>query len=195
MSENNQHDPAGAGNQGQGQQGAPGQQQQGQSNSVPLQYEAWLKEQPDEVKNLLDTNVKGLKSALESERGTRKDLEKQLRDLAKKAEAGSEAQKQLTELADKMSNADRRAAFYEAAHLAGASNLKLAFMVAEQDDLFDKQGRVNFETMKKDFPELFGMAKATTPPGNPGNGTQQPPKGANSINDAIRAAAGHKPNG
>jgi hypothetical protein len=167
--------------------GDPGQGSGGGDLS-PLVYDTWLGEQSEEIKGLLDGHIKGLKSALESERGTRKDLEKQVRDLAAKAEQDSDAQKSLTEIADKLSGAEQQADFYEAAHAAGITNLKLAYTVAVQDEMFDRRGQVNFETMKQSYPELFGQGG--TPPGNAGAGTDTPPPPAKDMNTFIRRAAG-----
>ena len=178
---NNQTGGAGTG-QGQGTAGQQGWE------TPPLQFEAWVKEQKPEVTAMLEGHIKGLKSALDSERGSRKDLEKQLRDLAKKAEEGSDAQKKLTEMADQISTADRRVDFYEEAHKAGVANLKLAFLVATQDELFDKQGRVSFDGMKKDYPELFGATTKTR--GDAGSGTEKKQKASGGMNEFIRRAAG-----
>ena len=131
----------------------------------------------------------GLKSALTDEREARGNLEKQLRDLAGKAEKGSEAEKKLIEMADQMAEGDRRATFYEEAHRAGVSNLKLAYLAAVQEDLFDKRGVVNFEQMKKDYPELFGQG-TPKPKGNAGDGTGAPVPAHAGMNEFIRAAAG-----
>jgi hypothetical protein len=154
-------------------------------------YEDWFKGQPEEVRSMLETHTKGLKTALDSERAGRSELEKKLRELAAKSEKDSEAQKKLTEMADQMGEADRKADFYEAAHSAGVTNLKLAFIVASQEGLFDKRGQVNFEVMKTSFPELFGAAKKTTTANaGDGTGTNQPAHAG--MNEFIRAAAGRK---
>jgi len=174
-----------------GTNGATGNGGEGSGNEgtqTALTFEAWQAALPEDQKALIDGHTKGLKSALDSERGTRKDLEKQLRDLAKKAESGSEAQAQLTQLADNLQAADRKADFYEAAHAAGVRNLKLAYTVATSEELFDKHGRVNFDEMKKSYPELFGAAQV--PPGNAGSGTQTNQNGKADMNSAIRKAAG-----
>lgn len=155
-----------------------------------LTFDGWVKDQSEEVKAMLDSHTKGLKSALDSERGSRKELEKQLRDLAKKAEAGSEAEKQLTALADQQATANQRVDFYEQAHREGVTNLKLAYTVAVSEDLFDKKGNVDFAEMKKSFPELFGQASRAT--ANAGTGTGKPPSPAQNMNDFIRKASGRK---
>lgn len=164
------------------------QETQETEETQELTFDGWLGEQPDEIKELLDGHTKGLKSALTSERDTRKNLEKQVRDLAAKAEKDSEAQTQLAGIADQLGEADRKADFYETAHTAGVTNLKLAYTVAMQDEMFDRRGQVNFDTMKTQYPELFG--KVSTPPGNAGAGTDTQPSPAKDMNRFIRTAAG-----
>lgn len=171
------------------------QQQEGQqqgvgtvkTDTVPV-YDVWLKEQPEPVQTMLAIQVKGLVTALDSERETRKQLERQVRELASQAEKGSDAEKRLTELADQMQGADRKADFYEAAHAAGVTNLKLAYTVALQDEMFDRRGAVNFESMKQQYPELFGTPKPPKANAGEGAGVQQVTKG--DMNDFIRRASG-----
>ena len=154
-----------------------------------LVFDSWLGSQDKKVQEMLDGHIKGLKSALNDERTGRKELEKQLRELAGKAEKGSEAEKKLLEMADKQAEADRRTDFYDAAHAAGVSNLKLAYLAAVQDDLFDKRGLVNFEEMKKGYPELFG--EKPKPKGNAGSGTGDEGNlgGKTDMDDFIRSRA------
>jgi hypothetical protein len=181
-------DGGGAGSSG----GDGNQQQQGdgkQQSSTPPDYETWITDQPEEIKSMLSGRETGLKSALQKERDDRKKLEKDLREMAGKADKDSDAQRKLTEMADQMAESDRRAGFYEAAHSAGISNLKLAFTVAVQDEMFDRKGNVNFEEMKKSYPELFGGA-AKKPTGNAGEGTNDNKPAGKSMNDFIRTAAG-----
>lgn len=156
---------------------------------TPQTYEAWLATQPAAVKKLIDDNTAGLKSALTAERTGRKDAERQVRDLAAKAEKGSEAQAELEKVADQMAEADRKADFYEAAHAAGVTNIRLAYTVATQDGMFDKCGDANFEAMKQEYPELFG-GTPKPPVANAGAGTRKPPTGGKSMNDYIRKASG-----
>lgn len=179
----------GGGNSGGSGSNGDGTNSAGSSNTDGLTFETWHESLPQEHKTLIESHTKGLKSALDSERETRKGLEKQLRDLAKKAEEGSEAQAQLTQLADGIQAADRKAEFYEAAHLAGVKNLKLAYTAALNDEMFDKHGRVNFDEMKKQYPELF--AGKTLPAGNAGEGTNQN-NVTEDMNSRIRRAAGRE---
>ena len=161
-----------------------------------LTFDSWITEQPDDIKSLLEEHTKGLKSALASEKDARKNFEKQIKDLAGKAEKGSEFERQLAEIAKANERAQSQADFYEQAHAAGVSNLKLAFIVAEQDQLMDGRGRVNFEEMRKRYPELFGGERRQAASGNAGAGTGGSGNGAGQpgqrMNDFIRTAAGRK---
>lgn len=155
----------------------------------PIVFDEWLKAQPDEIKTMLDGHTATLRSALDNEKEQRKSFEKQLRDTAKKADEGSELKKSLDELSAKYASQEQQASFYEEAHAAGVTNLKLAYLAAQQAELFDKKGNVNFEQLKKQFPELFTGA-AKPPPGNGGQGTRSQTPPGHSMNDFIRKAAG-----
>lgn len=168
-----------------GSQGQASEQAQGQG----LTFDSWIAEQPDDVQDLLEGHTSGLRSALESERAARKDFERKIKELSGKAEKGSEFEKQLAEIAKANERISIQAEFYEQAHAAGVSNLKLAFIVAEQDQLINSRGAVNFEAMRKSYPELFGGERRQAA-GNAGAGTNQTNKTAGSMNDFIRKAAG-----
>jgi len=154
-----------------------------------LTFESWLGSQDETVKGLIDAHIKGLKSALESERAQRSDLARQLRDVTAKAEKGSELEKALMEVSTQLEAAERRAAFYEEAGRPeiGCLNPKAAFALAQAEDLFDKRGRVDWEALKASAPELF---RPRVPQGNAGLGTSGPPPAHKSMNDFIRRAAG-----
>lgn len=152
-------------------------------------FESWFGSQDETVKGLIDGHIKGLKSALESERAQRSDLARQLRDVTAKAEKGSELEKALMEVSTQLEAAERRAAFYEEAGRPeiGCLNPKAAFALAQAEDLFDKRGRVDWEALKANAPELF---RPRVPQGNAGLGTGDPPPAHKSMNDFIRRAAG-----
>lgn len=159
-----------------------------QQTQTPPTFEAWLESQEETVKGLYAEHTKGLKGALETERGQRKGLEKELRELVKKADAGSEAAQELTKLADRLASEEQRASFYEVAHAGGISNLKLAWVAAQQGDYFNKRGEFDLATFRKDYPELFKAPPA--PPANAGSGTRGEQPAAAGMNDFIRGARG-----
>ncbi len=177
-----------------GQGGTPGQagdQQDGQQNqnNAPVTFDSWITSQDEQVKTLVNGHITGLKSALDSEREARKSFETQLRDAAKKAEKGSESEQRLTQMADQLAGAERQAKFYELANAAGVTNLRLAWIAAQEAKLIDGQGNVNIETMKGQFPELFKGPPA--PKGNAGSGAGQVGSAAPNMNTFIRQAAGY----
>jgi hypothetical protein len=168
---------------------------QGETPDAPKNWDEWHESLSDDLKGLIktrfDDDTKGLKSALESERSAKKELEKQLREVAAKAEKGSEFEKQLTELAGKLESEGKRAEFYEAAHKSGVTNLKLAWRVAQEDELFKRDGSPDIDALKADYPELF---KQDAPPPsqrtNAGAGTNGNAPAKQTMNDIIRQAAG-----
>lgn len=173
--------------------GTPEQQQPGggtpnQPQSQSPDFTTWLASQGEDTKQLLDNHVAGLKTALSSERDARKALEAQVRDAAKKLEEGSEARKQLDQLATQLAGSTAQATFYDAAHSAGVANLKLAYLAAREAGLVDEKGACDFTKLQAQFPELFAR-KPAPPPANAGNGTQrEAPSGG--MNSFIRRAAG-----
>jgi len=155
---------------------------------APQDFAAWIAAQDDATKALYNDHIGGLKSALKSERDERKGLAKQVAELAKQAEAGSDAQKQLEAFGKQLETADRRTAAYEQLHQAGVSNLKAALTLAEADEMFDRRGNVQIKELKEAYPELFRAAPTTN--GNAGNGTGAgQPKGG-TMNEIIRNRVG-----
>lgn len=161
------------------------------SDTEQITFESWLAEQDEDAQHLIAEHIAGLKSALDSERNGRKTLEKQLRDAAKQLENGSEAQKQIEQMAADLNAASARAAFYEAAHGAGVRNLPLAFIAAREAGLLDSDGAADLKAMQERFPELFATSSPTAVPSHAGNGTQRPaPASEPSMDTFIRKAAG-----
>lgn len=162
---------------------------EGEENGDVLEWDAWHGEQSDEIRELIKVHETGLKSALTSERDARKDLEGKVRGFAKEAKDGSKLQDELKGLADDLKAADRKADFYGDAHKAGITNLKMAYLIAVSDDLFDRRGNANFGKMKEEYPELFAGKKKVD--GNIADGTGgRIGGGKKDMNAAIRAAAG-----
>jgi hypothetical protein len=172
----------------------PEQEQQApphtEQQTTPIEtFEDWLAAQDEKVKTLYATHTSGLQSALKSERDARSQLEKQMRDLAKKADKGSELEAALTKQADQLSALEKQAAFQDKAHAAGVRNLKLAFLAAAQAGLVNDRGDCDFAKLKTEYPELFLSAPA---PANAGNGTGTKPTTGVTMNDFILRAAGRK---
>jgi len=172
---------------GDGQDGQPA----GDTGKV-LDYAAWIQEQPDEIKGAIETHTAGLKKALETERDERKRYQAELREAAKKLEAGSEARKALEEHAAKLQETERMAQFYDAAHTQGCSNLRLAYLAATDAGLVRNDGSADWETLKARVPELFGRREAPPPPppGHPGSGHNQTTSRPGGVSAWIRQQAG-----
>lgn len=162
----------------------------GQGGGTPQSWEEVLASLPQEQQALYQKDVEGLRSALETERGERKELAKQLQKASEQLEEGSELRQELEQTAARIEEAERRASFYEEAVGQGVSNPKLAFVAAQEIEAFDKRGNVNWGAIKEAFPELF--RKSAPPPGNAGAGTGGQPAGGLDMDQIIRAAAGRK---
>lgn len=160
-----------------GQGGTPetGQQSQQQpaaaaEGETPKDFEAWLAKQPDAIKTLHESHTSGLKSALATEREARKEMERQLRELAKKADEGSPLRQQIDKLSADVAKANARAAFVDAAVKAGATSGRLAYLAAQDHGLLRDDGSADFEALKAKEPALFARPAVPTPPANVGNG-------------------------
>lgn len=138
-------------------------------------FEEWFENQPENVKTLISDHEKGLKSALESERGNTKALSKQISDLQGAAEEGSELKKQLGALQARLTESERHANFIDGAAGAGCSNPKAAYKLAKADeDLWKRDGSPDWDAIKETAPEFF--RKPGNGSGNPGSGTNTDPK-------------------
>lgn len=161
-------------------------------SAQPRTWDVVLGALPEPDKQLYEQHTSGLKSALDSERRERRGLEAQIKDLASKAEKGSEAKKVLDEMSLQLSTANERADFFEegAKPEIGCSNLSLAWLAiqARKED-FVKRGRIDWPTLKAAYPQLF--ASPAPPPGHAGTNTQAQPV-AKTMNTMIRQAAGRQ---
>ena len=137
-------------------------------------FEEWFESQSEDVKTLITDHEKGLKSALESERGNTKSLSRQIADLQGAADEGSELKKQLTALQEKLTESERHASFIDGAAGAGCSNPKAAYKLAKADeDLWKRDGTPDWDAIKETAPELFRKTQSNS--GNPGSGTNTDP--------------------
>ncbi len=158
----------------------------------PASYEEWIKGQDETIKGLITQRFQALETTVKATRSERDDLAKQVKEIAKKAEEGSELRKTLDSLSKQLDVAELRASFFEDAVKPeiGCANPRLAFIAAQQDQLIDGRGKVHWDELKQAYPELF---KRPTPPvTNAGAGTSAPPSPAKTMNDLIRQAAGRQ---
>lgn len=168
-------------------QNATGAMPDGTSAPEPT-FDEWYNGLDAPHKGLVDNRLQALESALNTERQNRTDLSKRIRDLAAKADKGSELEKQLNEASTRLEAAERRAAFAEDAIKPeiGCTNVKAAFALAQAEDLFDRHGRPDWNALKATAPELFRRPSGGSADG--GAGTNQGPK--LDMNTLIRRAAG-----
>lgn len=155
-------------------------------------FEAWIESQPEEIRTRFEQGTQGLRSALKSERDNTKSLSGQLKELQEKVTAGSEAARQIemlqAQLADsekKRVEAERKESFAASAAGAGCANAKAAYAIAVSGDLFKKDGMPDWEAIKAEAPELFGVKQ---PAGHAGTGTGGDPNAgkSNYMDDMIR---------
>lgn len=161
------------------------------ASETPADFGAWLDAQPEPIKALANQHTAGLKTALDAERAQRKELTKQLSELSRAAQEGSEAKKQLDAMAAKLTEAEQRDAFTEAALKVSVDPkaIKLAYIAAKQDGLISDKGKADFEALKASYPQLFIQApKPVAPTATVAGGVSG---GAIlDMNGAIRRAAG-----
>ena len=167
----------------------PGTDPQAGGETLPT-WEAILETLPDDHKALYEQHTQGLQSALRTERQQRQDLAKQLREASGQLEAGSKARQDLEALQAQFEDAQRRADFATEAGGQGVSNVKLAYLAAQEFDLFDRRGNVQWDELRKAAPELFRQSQPAR--GNAGAGTAAPPSPAQDMNAFIRRAAGRQ---
>lgn len=156
-------------------------------------YATWYATLEPGPKALIEGNIAGLRSALVSEKDGRKALTKQLRDATVKLDEGSDARKALEDATSKLELAERRAQFNEDVSKPeiGCSDLRLAYLAAVEDELFDSRGNVDLDELKKKHPVLFGV-KPKWPKGDAGTGGGQTGGQKPGMNAFIRTAAGRR---
>jgi len=158
------------------------------TEKAPATWEDILGTLPETQKQLYDQHVASLKNSVQATRTERDTLAKQMKELASRAEKGSEAEKELEKLSRDLETANRRAQFAEDAVKPeiGCTNIKAAWLLAQAEDAFDKKGNPDWAIIKASAPELF-MKPAQR--GHAGAGTDSPPQTAD-MNAFIRRAAG-----
>lgn len=174
-------------------EGGTGETPEGKDKSYET-FDEFLATLEPEVVKLYEAHTEGLKSALEKEREDRRSLAEQIKLLQPKAEKGSELEQQLSETLKKLEEAEKRseetqrhANFTEEAIKPeiGCSNVKAAYALAKAEDLFDRNGKPEFDKLKAMAPELFKGSSGVT---NAGKRTQT--SVGEDINESIRRSAG-----
>ena len=162
---------------------------QGTASETPQPtWDSILQGLPEEAQAVYNQHTQGLQSALKAERQQRQDLAKQLREASSQLEAGSKARTDLEALQVQFEDAQRRADFATEASGQGVANVRLAYLAAQEFDLFDRRGNVQWDELRKAAPELF--AQPAPARGNAGSGTAAPPQPGQDMNAYIRKMAG-----
>lgn len=169
----------------------------GDPPATPSNWEEYIGSLPEKqrtvVQKFYDDKNADLLSTVKNTRKERDTFSTQLRDAAKKLEKGSESEQRLTEQANQLDEANRRADFYEEAPGQQCNNPKAAFLIAKAGDHFTKSGLPDWKAIKDAAPQLFGETVVKKPKGKGGAGAgtedgATPP----SVNDWIRKQAGVK---
>ena len=156
---------------------------------IPEEDQGW-------VKNLFDSETKGLQSALNAERQSRKDFEKQLKELKPLAEKGSELEKKLEEMSlaseTQAKHLEQELEFYRAASREGVTDLDLAWLAVTKYEVYDSKGKPDFNKLRDNYPALFqkGTVRVPLPQANAGSGAGTEVPRVGSMNEWIRSSAG-----
>lgn len=156
-----------------------------QEPEAEVVFETWLKEQTANVQTAYEKHTTGLRTALQTERESRSQLQKTVRDLSKKADAGSEMATQLTQLADDLALANSKLEFYEQASGRGIPYLDVAFRTAVDAGAIDAKGRINWQLLEERYPLIFTAQRPPAPKGDIGKGSKQT-SSRTSMNEWIR---------
>ena len=186
----------GADDQQGAQDAAGGASGAGETPDPKEDFAAWLEAQGEDAQAAYEQNIGGLKSALEKEREAAKETSRELRDAVAKLEGVEGADEIRAEFESKLEAAEaqrdaaaRKAAFIVDAVREGVADPELAWKAAaDNDEVLDRHGEVDFAALKAKHPALFREEKQ--PRGNAGAGTgstsgDTPPD----MNDTIRRLA------
>jgi hypothetical protein len=158
----------------------------------PASWEEYMASLPDDLQGLYEAHTTGLRNTVQATRSERDALSRQLADITKAlGKDPSEAKRLLEQMSSDLDSARLRADFYEIAGRpeTGCSNPRLALLAAQEIGAIDAKGRVSWETLKTQFPELF---QKRAPDGRAGVGTGTPPPARIDMNAMIRRAAGRQ---
>lgn len=134
-----------------------------------------------------DAETAPLANAYQSEHERRKTQSQELTAAIAKAEGAEKVALQAAQ--EKIAAADARADFRIDAIKAGCVDDALAWLVVEAEQLYDRRGNPDLETLREKHPALFAAAPPA-PNARGAAGTNQPAGASFDLNAAMRKAAG-----
>lgn len=164
-----------------------------EGNKTPgeeIVFDEWLKGQTADLQAAYQKHTSGLLNSVKASRKERDDYNDQLKEALKKVQAGSELEQQLLKLQKSLDESKRTEIFFDDALRPeiGCSNPRGALLVAKAGDLFGKDGKPDWDEIKKVAPEFFTQKKNDPQRFEGGKGKESGVKP--SMSDAIRRAAG-----
>ena len=139
----------------------------------------WLQSQPQEVKDLIGPQVEALQNSLRAAREERDAALKQIKSVPADQ---AELQSQLTAK-------DRRIAFLEGASAKGVKDARLAWALANTENTFTEDGKVDWSKLKELSPTLFNAPLKTSA----GSGTEKAPEAPRRLQDAFKRGSQSQP--
>ncbi len=178
--------------------GTPQDQNQDVSNTPtggsPGTWDEYLKTLQPEAKTLYEGHIAGLRNTVTATREERDEFKNQLSDVIQALDGKKPGQvkDELVRLESNLTELTRRSQFFEeAALLSGpdsCTNVRLAWMTANAENLFQRDGSPDWGAIKEIAPEIFG---AKVPAAHGGSGTQNPPEeDKTDPNTVLRRMAG-----
>lgn len=139
------------------------------NEATPFDAAAFIAAQSEDARKGLEAHIeaaaRGLKSALDSERDTRKELEKQLKALQGKADKGGELEAAITKMRDELALTNKRNAFLASAP-KDLEYVKEALAVAEVNGLIGDDGAIDWDAFKKSYAGFFARTTPVKPDTN-----------------------------
>lgn len=158
---------SGGGDTGEGAQNDDnGQQQDTQndaSNEVPGTWDEYLDQLPQEAVGLYNEHVTGLKNTVKATRDERDTFKGRLDAVIESLDGKNpeEVRNQLTDMQKELTTANQRSVFFEQAANPeiGCRNARLAWITAQTENLFDRNGNPDWDAIKQVAPEIFGTKR------------------------------------
>ena len=166
-----------------------------QESQAPNTWDEYIETLDDTAKSLYDDHITGLKNTVQATRDERDTFKSQLAEVIQALDGKKPGQvrEELEALQSNMADLSRRSQFFEeAAALTGpdrCSNVRLAWMTATADDLFNRDGSPDWAAIKEIAPEIFGTK---VPQAHAGGGTNKPPADSVDPNAILRRMAGRQ---